>query len=77
MTLSCSAWMVATMSPIRPVRAAVSEASNALSPLSSELSRPSRALTPKASSSKSTMLRPLLRRCRRAATAPGTAGVAR
>jgi hypothetical protein len=77
MMRSCSAWMVATMSPILPVRLAFSAASSAASPLRPERSSSLSASRSSTSSSKSMTKRPLVRRCRRRTTPEASAGVAR
>ena len=77
MIRSCSAWMVATMSVMRPVRLAVRAASGAASPLKTSRSA---ALSPSRSSTSSSMprtARPRVRRCRRRTTPSGAAQVAR
>ena len=64
MMWSCSAWIVSTMSRIRPVRLASSAASRADSPVSPRAARISGARSSTSSSSRVTP-RPLVLMCRR------------
>ena len=77
MTRSCSAWMVATMSPIRPVRCAPTRGQQrALAGQRAALRARSIASRSSTSSSTPVTLRPRVARCRRRTTPSGAAAVA-
>ncbi len=77
MMTSCSAWIVATMSLIWPVRDSFSAASSVASPVRDSLRDTSAELMSSTSSSRPMTLRERVRRCRRRRTPSGEAAVAR
>ncbi len=77
MMRSCSCWMVATMSFIRPVRLSSSAAKSVASAVSEEEGRsPRAAVTSRTSSSTAFTVRATVRMCRRFSTPSGEAAVA-
>ena len=76
MIRSCSAWMVRTMSVIRPVRLAFSAASSTDSPARPDRSATSGASRSRVSSVIDTTVRPRVRMCRRRRTPRSCSGVA-